>query len=111
MSEDELSGFLERCTELWVGVLDEEGELDVGLASLELDDGRLVLHFDPEDPILRHLEAGRVICAQADESPSYYEIKGVVLSGRPQALGSFSFVLMPTKTISFDFGKLPDRMT
>jgi hypothetical protein len=110
MDSTEVSQFLRRCNSMSVGLIDADGELDVAVATCRFVDDAVRLVFDAEDPILPAIEAGATICAQADETPSYYEIKGVVLRGLAVGLGGHEYRLQVDRTVSFDFGKIPNRM-
>ena len=111
MSEEEITAFLARCRSMSVAALDDQGELEVAVAQLIASDGELRLCFAPQEPIIPLLVIGRRVCAQADESPSYYEIKGIVIEARPRQLSDHCFALDVDEVISFDFGKIPTRMS
>ena len=111
MSEEEVAAFLARCRSMSVAALDDQGELEVAVAQLVTRDGELRLCFAPKEPIIPLLAVGKRVCAQADESPSYYEIKGIVIAARPRQLSERCFALDVDEVISFDFGKIPIRMT
>jgi hypothetical protein len=106
MSVDEVDEFLARSSPMVVGRIAEDGWPTGALMSSTYEGGVLSLQVDPEDPTLRDLERDARICCIADEHRSYYEIRGVILHGRPSVGGPGRIDVEIERVISFDFGRL-----
>lgn len=110
MSDREVEAFLATRSTMVVAAVDAEGWPTGALARAGFADGNLTLQVRADDPIVRDLEREGRLCAIADEHPSYYEIRGVIVHGKPAARGprrSAGVVEVDVdRIISFDFGRL-----
>ena len=76
------------------------------------------IEFDlpTDDPVAAAISGGSSVCLIAEQAPSYYEIKAVVVRGRPTSLdptaADDSDVPRACRvTDEFDFGKLRSDLT
>jgi hypothetical protein len=107
MTTAEFDGFLERCPQMVVGAIGDDGWPTGSLATTRVIDGLVSLGFDQDDPMLDVLGPDPRVCCVADEHASYYEIRGVIIHGTlvPGDVAD-DFTLEPGRTITFDFGRL-----
>ncbi|MGD9794629.1 MAG: hypothetical protein AB7V43_14225 [Acidimicrobiia bacterium] len=112
MSAEQIDSFLRRCPSMVVTAVDDDGEMSSAVAATAMNDGALVLEFAEHDPVIDLIGDGRKIACVADESPSYYEIQGVMVHGVAVAQpGSDTrFAIDIDEIVSFDFGKITQRM-
>ena len=111
MSEDEIDRFLCSLSTAIV-VAGPAGAAPLGaVGDFHYDTGTVAFSLHPADPIVGQLGDGDRVCCIAEQFPSYFEIKSVMLHGyatrrRDSDLGAPTFDLDVDKVVSFDFGKL-----
>ena len=110
LTPDEYEAFMSRCNSMVVAALDDNGDFASAIAIANWRDGALTLRFHPDDALSTLLADGRAMCCTADEAHTYYEIKGVTIHGSGRALAPGLIGVGITDVVSFDFGKIPDRM-
>lgn len=113
MSLDQIDAFLTRCPSMVVTAVGTDGELVSAIAATSMSDGVLTIGFVIDDPIIELIRDGRKIACVADESPSYYEIQGVMVHGSATAMpgSGAQFSVLIDDIVSFDFGKITQRMS
>jgi nitroimidazol reductase NimA-like FMN-containing flavoprotein (pyridoxamine 5'-phosphate oxidase superfamily) len=105
MSTKEIDDFLSHCEVVAVGAVDADGWPTATLSHCEFRNGALLLRLDPTDPVAVSASATQQLCCVADEHPTYYEIRGVILHGRPNFFDESVHVDIERRS-GFDFGKL-----
>ena len=111
MGPAEITAFLATRTRAVLAVLDAGAPVGT-VADLRLVDGELEVGVDDPE-ITALLAADDRVCVVADQFPTYYEIRGVVVHGRARnrtdRVGRTTFRLALGDHTSFDFAKLPRR--
>jgi hypothetical protein len=112
MTPQEEASFLGRSPEAVVVVCNSDGWPVAGLARAAWRGSSVTLELDPADPVVQAASPGDPICCISEESPSYYEIKGVIAHGfvakAHHGPGRSSGLDVDVeRTVSFDFGRLP----
>lgn len=105
MGATEIDEFLSRCRVTAVGAVDADGWPTATLSHCEFRNGALLLWLDPTDPVAVSAVARQQLCCVADEHASYYEIRGVIVHGRPNLLDTSVRVDIERRS-GFDFGKI-----
>jgi nitroimidazol reductase NimA-like FMN-containing flavoprotein (pyridoxamine 5'-phosphate oxidase superfamily) len=108
MSEAEVDAFLARCPQMVVGAIAADGWPTGTIAATSYAAGELRVRFAAaDDPVLVELPRDPHVCCVADEHPSYYEIRGVMVHGRIDGAGaSGDAPVALDRIVSFDFGRL-----
>lgn len=108
MDPGEITAFLATQPRVVVAALD--GTAPVGtVAAARFVDGAVEVTLRDDDPVRALLDADPRVCVIAEQFPTYYEIRGVVLHGtaRFATADDRVFRIVPDDVTSFDFGKLP----
>ncbi len=105
MGAKEIDDLLSRCKVMAVGTVDADGWPMATLSHCEFRNGALLLRLDPTDPVALGAVASQQLCCVADEHPSYYEIRGVTVHGKPIFVDRSVRVGIERRW-GFDFGKL-----
>jgi len=103
--------FLARSGEVVVAVCDHQGWPVGSIAAAAVRESTVTVRLASDDPVAVVAAAGSPICCATDESPSYYEIRGVVAHGdvvghSTQARGVSTVTFRVDRLVSFDFGRL-----
>lgn len=106
MQPSEVDAFLQRCDVMAVGTIDADGWPNATLARCEFTTGELTVWLSGDDAVAAGAYSSGQVCCVADEHPSYYEIRGVILDGRPMFTDGGIRVDIQ-RTTSFDFSRLP----
>ncbi|HVW42067.1 MAG TPA: hypothetical protein VHC18_12035 [Amycolatopsis sp.] len=106
MEPAEVEEFLGRCAVMAVGAIDADGWPVASLAATTFDDGTITIRIAGDDPVAVAAAGPEPLCCTADEDPSYYEIRGVIVHGRP-APAADGLRMPVERAIGFDFGRLP----
>jgi hypothetical protein len=82
-------------------------------ARARFESGTLVVSVPEADPIVAALAEDARACCIAEQFPSYYEIKSVIVHGtsrpcEPVHHGEASFTVPLEQLTTFDFGRLPE---
>jgi hypothetical protein len=112
MSAEQIDSFLRRCPSMVVTAVGDDGEMASAIAATAMSNGALIIEFADRDPLIDLIGDGRKIVCVADESPSYYEIQGVMVHGVAvaQPESDTRFAVDIGEIVSFDFGKITQRM-
>jgi hypothetical protein len=83
------------------------------VARAEYTDRVVEVDLPSDDPVAKALTDGSPICCVAEQFPSYYEIKAVIIRGVAEARSAAGatqarFGVALGSPTSFDFGRLPD---
>jgi len=105
MGAKEIDDFLSRCEVMAVGTVDADGWPTATLSHCEFRNGALLLRLDPTDSVAASAVTCGQLCCVADEHVSYYEIRGVIVHGRPSFVDKSVRVEIERRS-GFDFGKL-----
>src|SRR5262245_9398486 len=106
MEPAEVDEFLAGCPVMAVGATDAAGWPVATLAATSFEGGELTIGLEAGDPVaVAATESGR-LCCTGDEDPSFYEIRGAIVHGRPAPVDG-GFRMPVERAISFDFGRLP----
>lgn len=111
MSAEEIEEFLAlQGTAVVVATYDGSDPV-ASVARFDFTDGTIEIALRVEDPVHAALLDDPRTCCIAEQAPSYYEIKAVMLRGiaEPSGLadhGEQRFRLAVTSSTSFDFGRL-----
>jgi hypothetical protein len=106
MPQDEIDALLARFGQMVVGAIDAEGWPIGTIAATEYAAGTLSIRCRPGDPVATRLDDDPHVCCLADEHGSYSEIRGVIVHGTAVPVGAGTFTVVPTRTVSFDFGRI-----
>jgi nitroimidazol reductase NimA-like FMN-containing flavoprotein (pyridoxamine 5'-phosphate oxidase superfamily) len=131
MSMEEVTGFLQSQRWMVLGTLAEDGTPWADVVACLLDSGFLYFCLPRGSRSLANISRDNRVCLTIDQFPSYYEIKGVTVHGRAQAIpegaavtglaslpdpltgapvpGRAVFRLDLADVMSFDFGKIKGR--
>lgn len=111
MSPAEVDAFLTtQDTAMVVGAKSSHAPIGA-VGRLDYGDGKVAFSVHDDDPVVEVLADDDRACCVAEQFPSYFEIKGVMLHGRarrrpPAVAGEATYDLDVEKVTSFDFGKL-----
>lgn len=105
MSDDEVADFLGSCTQMVVGAIGADGWPTGSIVESRYDDGVLSVALGA-DPVADDIAREGHLCLVADDHPSYYEIRGVIVQGRVGSDDGTWTDVDVDRTISFDFGRL-----
>ena len=105
MGAKEIDDFLSHCEVVAVGAVDVDGWPTATLSSCEFRNGALLLRLDATDPVAISAVATQELCCVADEHPSYYEIRGVIVHGEPNFVDGILRVDIERRS-GFDFAKI-----
>ena len=111
MGDEEIDRFLRTQARAVVVALDAEGLPSGGVGRLVIGAGAVGFALRAEDPVVRLLGRDDRACCIAEQFPSYYGIRGVMLHGRARVAaaagsGEAAFDLAVERVVSYDFGKL-----
>ncbi len=114
MSPEEVRAFLAAQRWMVLGTLDADGMPVGDLVPVRLDGDRLRFAVADGSRAGENVRRDARVCCAADEFPSYYEIRGVVLHGRadaPARLGEgwSEYALALDDVASFDFRKVRSK--
>jgi hypothetical protein len=109
MTADEVAAFLARCAVMVIGTIDPDGWPNATLAHTDYDDnGNLTIDLDEADPVSVDIERTGALCCVADQHEKYFEIRGVIVHGRPGRRDGAALSVDVTRIVSFDFARLQD---
>lgn len=115
MTDDEARAFLAAKDEAVVVANGPGGGPIATVAPYRLVDGELVLALLDGDPVLAALDADPRVCVVAEQFPSYYEVRSVIVHGhavlgaRDEPAGRRRVhVAVGDDVVSFDFAKMAD---
>jgi hypothetical protein len=111
MSAQQVSHFLTSSEAMVVAVCDSAGWPVGGMARAVYDGTVVSLVLDPGDPLAAEMAAGIPVCCVAEQSTSYYEIKGAIAHGAVISVETAADHTVAVKATiervsSFDFGRL-----
>jgi hypothetical protein len=108
MTPHEIAAFLAGQTRVIVVALDQGAPIGT-IAGARFVDNMLEVRLRDGDRVRELLDADARVCVIAEQFPTYYEIKGVVIHGtaRFSSAKDRTFWLPLDDITSFDFGKLP----
>ena len=114
MSPDEIDVFLGQRAAVVVVADDPELPAPIaGVAAAAYGNGVIEFELPADDPVALALASDPRTCCIAEQAPSYYEIKAVIVRGVAEPLsaagpGNVRFRVQVGEPTSFDFGRLPE---
>jgi hypothetical protein len=109
MSAAEVDEFLTTRRHAVLATIGPRGAPDVSIVPHEHRDGMLVLTVGEDEPARGAIAADDRVCCAFETCPSYYEIRGVSIHGRAEAVDGGRVRVHAEHTTSFDFAKIRER--
>jgi hypothetical protein len=115
MNGREVDSFLATQKRVLVVALAGYGPPIAAMASLIDADGPMSFELAADDPVVGLLAIDDRACCVAEQFPTYFEIRGAMLHGRARRVDpgggpTALYRLEVDKTVSYDFGKLPEAL-
>jgi nitroimidazol reductase NimA-like FMN-containing flavoprotein (pyridoxamine 5'-phosphate oxidase superfamily) len=113
MSIDEIRAFLRDRADAVVGANSPEGTFAASVARFRFRDDVVRVRLRADDAVLEALRHDDRVCVAVEQFPSYREIQGVIVHGRPTVTPSPDPAVVEvqvdlgTDIVSFDFAKIP----
>jgi hypothetical protein len=109
---DEAEQFLRRQDHVVLVANDDTGVPLATRARARFDGDQLLVTVPADDPLVGALAADTRACAIAEQFPSYYGIKAVIVHGAVGAPthhdGGATYAMPLERLTTFDFGRLPE---
>jgi hypothetical protein len=107
MTPEEVVAFLSRTGTMVIGTIDADGWPTGTLARANYTDGSLTIDLDAHDPVGIDVARTNALCCVADEHETYFDIRGVIVHGRPGERRGSTLAVDVRRIVSFDFGRIP----